>query len=69
MLIAILNAKLRDLVFPFNERPAPRPDLMDPYDEMSEIGHEQTNAYRRVEGIADENDYFDRSGWRRSARA
>jgi hypothetical protein len=58
MLIAILNAKLHDLVFPFNERPAPRPDLRDLYDEMTEIGHEQTNAYRRVEGIADENGYF-----------
>jgi hypothetical protein len=58
MLVAILNAKLHDLVYPFNERPAPRPDLMDLYDEMSEIGHEQTNAYRRVERVADENGYF-----------
>lgn len=58
MLVAILNAKLHDLVYPFNERPAPRPDLMHLYDEMSEVGHEQTNAYRRVERVADENGYF-----------
>lgn len=58
MLVAILNAKLHDLVLPFNERPAPRPDLRDLYDEMSEVGHEQTNAYRRVERIADENGWF-----------
>jgi len=58
MLVAILNAKLHDLVFPFNERPAPRPDLMCLYEAMSEIGHEQTNAYRRMEHIADECGYF-----------
>jgi len=58
MLVAILNAKLHGLVFPFNERPAPRPDLKPLYDEMQEIGREQTNAYRRVEDLADETGYF-----------
>jgi hypothetical protein len=57
-LVAILNAKLYDRVFPFNERPAPRPDLMPLYDEMNEIGHEQTNSYRKLERLADQNGYF-----------
>lgn len=58
MLVKILKAKLYDLVFPFNERPAPRPDLMPLWDEMNEIAHEEQNAYRRVERLADENGYF-----------
>lgn len=55
MLVAILNAKLHDLVFDFNDRPAPRPDLMDLYDRMNEIGRRQVVAYRRVERLGEES--------------
>jgi hypothetical protein len=58
MLVAILEAKLHDLVFPFNEKPAPRPDLMDLWDETAEIGHSQVDAYQHVERVANESGYF-----------
>lgn len=58
MLVAVLEAKLHDLVFPFNEKPAPRPDLMDLWDETAEIGLSQVDAYQHVERVANESGYF-----------
>jgi hypothetical protein len=58
MLVAILNAKLHDLVFDFNDRSAPRPDLMDLYDRANEIGRRQVAAYRRVERLGEESGFL-----------
>lgn len=58
MLVAILEAKLHDLVFPFNDRPAPRPELMDLWDATTEIGHSQVDAYQHVERVANESGFF-----------
>ena len=58
MLVAILDAKLHDLVFPFNERPAPRLDLMDLWDRTNAIGRQQIAAYRRVERFGEESGFL-----------
>jgi hypothetical protein len=55
MLVQILRGKLYDLVVPFNERPAPRPDLRDLYDGMKEIGRREVAAHRRLEQVGEEN--------------
>jgi hypothetical protein len=55
MLVAILNAKLHDLVIPFNERPAPRPDLRSLYDEMNDIGHQEIAAFRQLEQVGEDS--------------
>lgn len=55
MLVAILRAKLHDLVIPFNEKPAPRTDLRDLYDDMNEIGRQEVATHRRLEGIGEES--------------
>ena len=54
MLGAILNAKLYDLVVPFNDKPAPRPDLRDLYDQMNSVRHRETAAHRQLEEICEE---------------
>jgi hypothetical protein len=58
MLGAILNAKLYDLVVPFNDKPAPRPDLRDVYDEMNSIRHRETAAHRQLEEVSEETGYL-----------
>jgi hypothetical protein len=58
MLVSILNAKLHDLVFDFNERSAPRPDLMDLWDRTNAIGRRQNAAYRRVERFGEESGFL-----------
>jgi hypothetical protein len=55
MLVAILRAKLYDLVIPFNGSPAPRPDLRDLYDDMNEIGGREVAAHRRLEQFGEES--------------
>jgi hypothetical protein len=57
MLVAILEAELHDLVFPFDNRPAPRPELMDLWDATADVGHSQADAYQHVERIANESGY------------
>jgi hypothetical protein len=58
MLGAILNAKLYNLVVPFNDKPAPRPDLRDLYDEMNSIRHRETVAHRQLEEVGEETGYL-----------
>jgi hypothetical protein len=58
MLGAILNAKLYDLVLPFNDKPAPRPDLRDLYDEMNSIRHREAAAHRQLEEVGEESGYL-----------
>lgn len=58
MLGAILNAKLYDLVMPFNDKAAPRPDLRDLYDEMNSIRHRETAAHRQLEEVGEETGYL-----------
>jgi hypothetical protein len=55
MLVAILRSKLHDLVIPFNERLAPRPDLRDLYDDMNEIGGREVAAHRRLEQFGEDS--------------
>jgi hypothetical protein len=58
MLGAILNGKLYDLVVPFNNNPAPRPDLRDLYEEMNSIRHRETAAHRQLEELGEETGYL-----------
>jgi hypothetical protein len=58
MLVQILRAKLYDLVVPFNDRPAPRSDLHDLYDEMNAIGRREQTAHRHLEEVAEETGYL-----------
>lgn len=58
MLGSILNAKLYDLVVPFNDRPAPRPDLRDLYDAMNTIRHRETAAHQELEDVGEETGYL-----------
>jgi hypothetical protein len=55
MLVAILRSKLHDLVIPFNEKPAPRPDLRDLYDDLNEIGRREVAAHLHLEQVGEES--------------
>ncbi len=57
-LVKIMEGKLHGLVIPFNETPAPRPDLRDLLDATHDVGHSEVEAYEAVERLANDSGYF-----------